>query len=129
MQGESDKGNPNEYEKAFKYFVSDIRSDLGEIADADLSALPVFVGEISRTSGSAVQNTVNTNNAFIAMQRNLPNVIGNVYVIASGQFDINQLVNGSNVAVGTDSWHWNQADMIAIGNLVGESIIENVLEA
>ena len=87
------------------------------------------MGEISRTSGSAVQGTVNTNNAFIAMQRNLPNVIGNVYVIASGQFDINKLVNGSNVAVGTDSWHWNQADMIAIGNLVGESIIENVLEA
>lgn len=129
MQGESDKGKPNEYEKAFKYFVSDIRSDLGKIAEVDLSALPVFVGEISRTSGSAVQGTVNTNNAFIAMQRNLPNVIGNVYVIASGQFDINKLVNGSNVAVGTDSWHWNQADMIAIGNLVGESIIENVLEA
>lgn len=129
MQGESDKGNPNEYEKAFKYFVSDIRTDLGEIADADLSALPVFVGEISRTSGSAVQNTVNTNNSFIAMQRNLPNVIGNVYVIASGQYDINQLVNGNNVAVGTDSWHWNQADMITIGNLVGQSIIENVLNA
>lgn len=87
------------------------------------------MGEISRTSGSAVQNTVNTNNSFIAMQRNLPNVIGNVHVIASGQYDINQLVNGNNVAVGTDSWHWNQADMITIGNLVGQSIIENVLNA
>ncbi len=127
MQGESDKGNPTEYEKAFKYFVEDVRDDLGEIAETDLSALPVFVGEISRTSGSADISTVDTNIAFIAMQQGLPDVIDNVYVIASGDYDINQLVRGSNVAVGTDTWHWNQEDMIAIGNLVGESILENVL--
>ena len=127
MQGESDKGNPTEYEKAFKYFVEDVRDDLGEIAETDLSALPVFVGEISRTSSSADISTVDTNIAFIAMQQGLPDVIDNVYVIASGDYDINQLVGGSNVAVGTDTWHWNQEDMIAIGNLVGESILENVL--
>lgn len=102
MQGESDKGNPTEYEKAFKYFVEDVRDDLGEIAETDLSALPVFVGEISRTSGSADISTVDTNIAFIAMQQGLPDVIDNVYVIASGDYDINQLVGGSNVAVGTD---------------------------
>lgn len=61
------------------------------------------------------------------MQQGLPDVIDNVYVIASGDYDINQLVGGGNVAVGTDTWHWNQEDMIAIGNLVGESILENVL--
>lgn len=127
MQGESDKGNPSEYKRAFEYFASDIRRDLGKIADVDLSAMPIFIGEISRTSGSADSGTVATNERFIEMQRALPSTVSDTYVIASGQYDINRLVGGSNQAVGTDSWHWNQQDMLAIGRLVGASIIENVL--
>lgn len=127
MQGESDKGNPTEYRKAFGYFASDIRRDLGEIADTDLSHLPIIVGEISRTSGSAASGTVNTNNAFIEMQDKLPQSVSDVYVVKSGKFDINEWRNGANVAVGTDSWHWSQADMITIGNMVGECILENIL--
>ncbi len=127
MQGESDKGNPTEYKRAFEYFASDIREDLGQIAGVDLSSMPIFIGEISRTSGSADSGTAATNERFIAMQRALPSTVSDTYVIASGQYDINRLVNGSNQAVGTDSWHWNQEDMLAIGRLVGKSIIENVL--
>ncbi len=128
MQGESDKGNPSEYLKAFKYFASDIRSDLTKLLGQDCSAMPILIGEISRTSGSAVTATVNTNNAFIAMQNTIPANVSNTYVIAAGQYDINKLVSGINTAVGTDSWHWNYNDHVEIGKLVGESILENILK-
>ncbi|MBE5732052.1 MAG: sialate O-acetylesterase [Clostridiales bacterium] len=128
MQGESDKGNPTEYLKAFKYFASDVRSDLTKICGQDLSKMPILIGEISRTSGSAVQGTVSTNNAFIAMQRTIPDHVNDTYVIAAGDYDINKLVNGSNTAVGTDSWHWNYKDHIEIGKLVGNCILDNILD-
>ena len=128
MQGESDKGNPTEYLKAFKYFASDVRRDLTEICGQDLSKMPILIGEISRTSGSAVVGTVNTNNAFIAMQRTIPDHVNDTYVIAAGDYDINKLVNGNNTAVGTDSWHWNYKDHIDIGKLVGNCILNNILK-
>jgi hypothetical protein len=128
MQGESDKGNPTEYLKAFKYFASDVRRDLTEICDQDLSKMPILIGEISRTSVSAVVGTVNTNNAFIAMQRTIPNNVNDTYVIAAGDYDINKLVNGNNTAVGTDSYHWNYNDHIEIGKLVGNCILDNILK-
>jgi len=126
MQGESDKGNPTEYKKAFKYFASDIRRDLGKITGEDLSKMPIIVGEISRTSGSDAAGTVNTNNAFIAMQNTLATEVNDVYVVASGQFDIAAKVNGT--VVGTDAWHWNQADMLSIGEMVGDCIVNKILK-
>jgi hypothetical protein len=128
MQGESDKGNPTEYLKAFKYFASDLRADLTKLLGQDCSKMPILIGEISRTSGSAASGTVNTNNAFIAMQNTIPANVSDTYVIKAGQFDINKLVNGSNTAVGTDSWHWNYKDHIEIGKLVGNCILENILD-
>jgi hypothetical protein len=90
--------------------------------------MSILIGEISRTSGSAVVGTVNTNNAFIAMQRTIPNNVSDTYVIAAGDYDINKLVNGNNTAVGTDSWHWNYKDHIEIGKLVGNCILDNILK-
>ena len=130
MQGESDRGNPAEYEKAFKHFVNDIRRDLGEIAGEDLSDLAIMIGEISRTSGSAVASTVATNEAFIEKQRELAKEIDNCYIIASGQYEINTLdANGNNTKdpYQNDNWHWNTREMFAIGELVGRCIIDNIL--
>lgn len=128
MQGESDKGNPTEYKVALEYLISDMRKDLGTITNEDLSNLPFIIGEISRTSGDASTGTVNTNNAFIAMQDEYANTHENVYINKIGHLDINKWVNGNNVAVGTDSWHWNQNDMVTIGQDVGRIILEKILK-
>lgn len=120
MQGESDRGNPTEYVRAFKFLVQDFRNDLGEIAtevsgtEVDLSNMPVIVGEISKyTSGGES----GMNETFIATQRTFPDVINDCYVVNSSQFDVRL----------QDNWHWIQPDMLKIGNMVGNCILENVL--
>jgi hypothetical protein len=128
MQGCSDRGEPSEYLKAFQYFASDIRKDVSEISGQDCSSMPIVIGEISRSFASCDTNSMNLNAAFIAMQNTIPNNVANTYVIASGQYDINKIVNGNNTAVGTDSWHWNYSDHVEIGKLVGNSILDNILK-
>ena len=128
MQGESDVDNPNEYEKAFKLFVSDLRADIGKIMEEDCSSLAIMVGEISRTSGSASASRVSTNERFITMQRKLSEKINDVYVIASGKFEINWLDASGNNKNGQDAWHWTTEDMFAIGELVGKCIVNDILK-
>lgn len=125
MQGETDKSSPEEYKTAFEYFVSDLRRDLGEIMGEDLSQLAIMVGEISDTSGSALADAVSVNNAFIEMQRSLADDIENVYIIPSGQYKINRMEGSFSTNHG-DPWHWKTADIFAIGEIVGECIVENI---
>lgn len=127
MQGEADKGAPAAYLEIFKMFVSDMRADLTARSGQDCSDMPVFVGEISRTSGDANPGTVTTNKNFIAMQKTIPQYIPNTYVIEIGDIDINIYENNKSVVVGSDSWHWNWKDALTIGNMVGESILKNAL--
>lgn len=133
MQGEADKGSPDTYAKIFKVFASDFRNSITEISGQDCSNMPIFIGEIAETSGSADAGTVAINKAFIAMQNKLTTkgdakYVENTYIIKSGTFPINALnSNGTSYAVGSDSWHWKWQDAITIGKLVGESIIQNVL--
>jgi hypothetical protein len=129
MQGESDSWDPAEYKKSFELFASDLRRDLGGIMGEDMSELAIIIGEISRTSGAADASTVAKNETFIAMQRKLAEEISDVYTIASGQYEITTLVNGSSVndSFQGDAWHWNTEAMFNIGVLVAECIIENVL--
>lgn len=127
MQGESDHGNPGEYEKAFAYFVSDIRNDLGRIMNEDLSSLAIIIGEISETFGSTDANMIATNMAFIAKQREIAEKMDNVYTIPSSQYKVNWIENGKSVN-GQDPWHWTTADMFEIGQLVGKCIVENIVE-
>ena len=127
MQGEADKGSPSQYLEVFEMFAADIRKDLTAHSGQDCSEMPIFIGEISRTSGDASPATVNTNNAFIAMQRTIPAHVNDTYVIESGDLDINIWQNNQNVVVGSDTWHWSWQDAIKIGNMVGESILSNVL--
>ncbi len=128
MQGETDKYEPNEYKIALEYFISDLRRDLGEISGEDLSDLAIIIGEISRTSGSAESSTVLFNKKFIAMQDAYCETHDNVYINKNGDYDINQLINGTSIAVGTDTWHWNQKDMVEIGKDVGRIILEEILD-
>lgn len=128
MQGETDKYEPNRYKVALEYFISDLRRDLGEITGEDLSDLAIIIGEISRTSGSADLGTVTVNKKFIAMQDEYCETHDNVYINKNGDYDINQLNNGTSIAVGTDTWHWNQNDMVEIGKGVGRIILENILD-
>ena len=133
MQGEADKGNPNGYAKIFKVFASDFRSDITKLSGQDCSKMPIFIGEIAETSGDASNGTVAKNKAFIKMQNEMTTegnakYVENTYIIKSGKFPINALnSNGQSYAVGSDPWHWKWQDAIAIGKLVGDSIIQNVL--
>ncbi|MBE6666742.1 MAG: sialate O-acetylesterase [Ruminococcaceae bacterium] len=128
MQGESDRGNPSEYETALKYFITDIRRDLGEIMGEDLSDLAFMIGEISRTSGSASAGTVTTNETFIAKQREIASEMANVYTIASGQYEINWLDGSGNNTNGQDAWHWTTEPMFRIGELIAQCILDNILK-
>lgn len=127
MQGEADRDKPSEYRIALEHFINDIRKDLGEIMGEDLSDLAFMIGEISRTSGSAVDSTVVKNETFISMQRTVADKMDNVYVIASGQYEINWLEGGESVN-GQDKWHWTTEPMFRIGELVGQCILDNILK-
>ena len=122
MQGENDIGQESEYKKAFTFFAQDIRKDLGETSGEDLTEMPIFIGEISETFSS--YNNISANRNFIAMQNELASLIDNVYIVKSSVFNI----NGPSGVLGTDQYHWNSTDMIAIGQLLGEKILSVCIE-
>jgi hypothetical protein len=105
-----------------------VRKDLAKITGEDESDFAIIIGEISETSGSAQADKVARNQKFIAKQRKLAEM-NNVYIVASGQFKINQLDENGNNKNGQDEWHWVTTDAFAIGELVGQCIVENLLAA
>lgn len=127
MQGESDRGEPSEYLKAFRFFASDVRADLSKISGQDCSSMPIVIGEISRSFASCDTNSMNLNSGFIAMQNSIPQYVHNTFIVASSVFDQNKYVNGVATKVGSDQHHWNYKDHLKIGNMVGECILKNVL--
>ena len=127
MQGETDVRKPDSYAVAIEYFINDIRKDLGEIMGEDLSKLPIMIGEISRTFGSASESDINRNETFIEMQRNVAEDMDNVYIISSGKYEVTWLENGESVN-GQDPYHWTTEPMFRIGELVAECILDNILK-
>ena len=135
MQGESDRSNPKEYATAFKYFAEDIRRDLSTIMkeftngeDLGVSDLPIFVGTIS--SGFAIETSstqTKINDVFISMQKNLAEKIKSCYVVDNSSFMITEYVSNEIVIHGVDVWHWNENQMLTIGENVGKTIIEEIL--
>ena len=125
MQGESDRETPEQYKEAFKLFLSDVKNDLSNKLDTDLSDLPVLIGEISETFDSASEESVAINQKFIAMQRSLASELRGVSICANAAFKLNEWdkENGKNIVVGTDNCHWAFEDAITIGNNVGEWIL------
>jgi hypothetical protein len=41
---------------------------------------------------------------------------------------MNRLVNGNNVTVGSDPYHWNQDDALQIGKNVGRTILVHLFD-
>lgn len=124
MQGESDtNSDTNEYAKAFQYFAKDIRTDLTKITGQNLMRMPIVVGLISKTFYSAEAGQVAINEKFIAMQKTLPNLVKDCYVIETSEFALND----ENNILGSDRYHWNYLDMIEIGKLAANKLRKECL--
>ena len=132
MQGENDRTRPDDYKVAFGYFVSDIRRDISKIVkeltggdDRGASEMTIFVGTISETQNLNSADAEQANKTFIEMQKKLPETIKNCVVIDNSQYRISEY-NGSSSpkVVGSDQWHWNQADHLEIGYNVGKAMLE-----
>ena len=131
MQGEEDREDPAEYQVAFGYLARDLRRDLSEIMkeitgeDCGASGMPIFVVTFSKTFNDASESSVQTNTAFIRMQKSLPDLpgIGPVVIVDNSDYDINIMVGPVGVAVGSDQCHWNQNDQLAIGENVGKAML------
>ena len=132
MQGCNNKNEPSKYDTAFKYFAEDIRRDLSKMMkefsgsedDFGASEMPIIIGTISETQAATAQSVITTNRTFIAMQKALASKIKNCYVVDNSAYAICKWENGSMKIVGSDEWHWNQADMLAIGKNVGDLMLE-----
>ena len=141
MQGENDRGVPDEYDDVFALWVKDIRSDLSDMMrlinesndDGGASNMPVIVGTVSKTFAlSAGDKTGDVYNMpFIEMQKKLPSLIDNCYVVDNSDFAINRwdYENDKCVIVGADTYHWNQNDMVSIGKNIGDAILRNCLSS
>lgn len=139
MQGENDRVNPIEYQRAIQYFVSDLRKDISDImleftngeSDCGAADLPMLIGTISRTCGITNADTeLMVNTPFVLMQKKLPETIENCYIVDNSNYKIgswNPNTNKVNV-VGNDVWHWNQRDMVAIGQNVGNMFLDEIVK-
>ena len=141
MQGENDRGEPDDYERVFPIWVRDIRGDLSDMMrfinesndDGGASDMPVFVGTVSKTFAlSAGDKTGDAiNRPFIDMQKRLTGIIKKCYVIDNSEYVINvwDYENDKCVVVGADTYHWNQNDMVSIGKNIGNAILQNCLSS
>ena len=134
MQGCGDKDSPQTYEFAFQCFAKDVRNDLSEIMkkytgsddDCGASNMPIVVGTISQTQNLTGASVEQVNIAFINMQKALPSKVDNCIVVDNSAYKITAWENNKQVVYGSDQWHWNQADMLEIGNNVGEALLNYV---
>ena len=137
MQGENDRERPEEYKEAFVCFASDLRRDLADIVksltggdDRGAADMPILVGTISKTQNLAYEDSQEKNEAFIEMQKSLPNLVKNCYIIDNSEYEISQYngtktpTTGSKNGLGYDQWHWNQTDQLEIGYNVGEKFLD-----
>ncbi|MBQ7173607.1 MAG: hypothetical protein IJR88_05790 [Clostridia bacterium] len=134
MQGENDRNNPDEYKVAFADFASDIRRDVAKIVrgltggdDRGAADMPILVGLISETQNLNSADALATNQAFIEMQKTLPSVVSNCYIVDNSQYKISEF-NPSHPSspkvLGSDEYHWKQADHLEIGYNVGKTFLE-----
>ena len=136
MQGETDLPKEEEYEIAFKFFAEDIRRDLsvkmkeftGGEDDLGASNVPILIGAVSSGFNLTDENREEkTNKPFIDMQKRLPSLIDNCYLVDNSTYMITEYVNGKLVVHGTDKMHWNQEQMLRIGEDIGNIIINSII--
>ena len=134
MQGENDRREPDEYAVAFRYFASDIRRDVARIVrtmtagdDRGAAQMPILVGTISQTQNLEYPRAESVNLEFIAMQKRLPDSVSNCYVVDNSQYAISRYDENTGKVntdgLGSDQWHWNQADQLEIGFNVGREFL------
>ena len=134
MQGENDRREPDEYAVAFRYFASDIRRDVARIVrtmtagdDRGAAEMPIVVGTISQTQNLEYPRAESVNLEFIAMQKRLPDSVSNCYVVDNSQYAISRYDENTGKVntdgLGSDQWHWNQADQLEIGFNVGREFL------
>ena len=133
MQGEGNRMFLSEYRKAFTYWANDIRKDLADMmrgivgGDAcGAEELPIFVGTISATfSLENIDTEAELNRPFIEMQKTLGKTIPNCFAVDNSEYAMCCWDADRNEAVvlGTDRCHWNQADMLEIGENVGKAMM------
>ena len=133
MQGEADRTdvNPNNqatyYSTALKYLISDLRFDLASImneiysGDAGASDMPFYIGAISESFGLSNSNVINTNRKFIELQKSIAAEVSNCYFIDNSRYKLSIFDSNTNstITLGSDNYHWNQADMLDMGQTVG----------
>ncbi len=123
MQGEADRGMETRYKEVIQVFVQDLREDLQRIGALNAPHAIFTMGEISETFGSADQYSVATNLNFIAMQNEAAELPKMMPSISVDTHDLN--INAADgVVLGTDSAHWNQADMITLGTRFANAMLE-----
>lgn len=115
MQGETDRGRADDYVSVCSTLFEDFRTSISKIANEDYSRLPIYVGEISETFGSADVGSVKLNDNMIAAQHKIANSMPAVYVARLRDYAINKMEFGKNVVVGSDQSHWNYEDIVSIG--------------
>ena len=138
MQGCNDRTVPDVYDVAFKYFAKDIRDDLSELMnkytvgddDCGASEMPIIVGTISQSQNLTKPSDEVVCKKFIEKQKSFAESIENCYVVDNSQYAITRLnpETGAVEVLGSDKWHWNQADALAIGENVGRCILDNILD-
>ncbi len=134
MQGEGDRGDndpTNEsryYAIALKYLISDLRADLSDIMkevyvtdDGGASDMPFYIGAISETFALSNSTTQALNQKFIEIQKSVAAEVANCYFIDNSQYKISEYDPETNSAIvlGSDTAHWNQSDILTIGQTVG----------
>ena len=135
MQGEQDRFNPSEYKKSFEYFIEDLRADLSEVVkeytgtddDRGASEMKIFVGTISENF--YIQSTggdPTVNKKFVEMQKSLPTVVDECYIVDNSKRVMNEYVNGQWVVLCSRSGmgHWNQKNAFEIGVNVGNAMLD-----
>ena len=113
MQGEAESDNvayANAYEELLSTLISDMRRDLGEIANADLSKLPFVCGKITRNPDPAYSQPAYIdviNNAQLTVTSSVENVF---IVDTTG---LKQL----------DGWHYSADSQLYIGEQFVNTVI------
>jgi len=132
MQGESDRAENADYYDALRYLISDLRSDLSDIMitlsgtedDGGAGDMNFFIGSISVTYNLDSADASVINKAFIETQKSIACETPNCYFIDNSEYRISKYnPGGTTAAIGTDVHHWGQADMLAIGETVGEDML------
>ncbi len=131
MQGCADRAEPDLYQEIFFCFARDVRKDVSEIMkrytnsedDCGASNMPIILGTISQSYHLENANSEQVNTKFIAMQKGFDELIRNCYVVDNSGFKVTEWKNGQMVILGSDMYHWKQADALVIGENVGKAML------